>query len=255
MNKKTLSLLSVLIFFIQAIFCEGQFESRFVQRHYAFSCFDSLLISGPLRVRVLESENWDVFISCSREDLNFIKLRKNNNIFEISRTSDSLSISSSPVIIISMPKLIAVSLSGIVQMEAGGFSSDENLDVSMGPGTFLNLSGFESSQATFALNGSCELHAFMSALMIEINSSGSSLVRMGGRAEHLTITAGGRGKFDGSLLFADYVELELTGLSEVRITPDIQMRITSTDKALVYYNDKYMEDQPISVGNAILRKF
>jgi len=255
MYNKTLIIQAVLILLFQGLFSEGQFESGFVQRNYAFRDFDSLAVDGALRVRIIKSENWDIHISSSREDISSIKLRKNNNVFEISRKVDSPVISPSPVIIISMPELVAISLSGIVQMEAGGFSSDLNLEVNMGPGTFLNLSGFESSHAEFIMNGPCKLHAFMSARTIEVHSNGSASVRMGGRAINLNLQAHGQARFDGSLLLVDNVNMELTGLSEIRITPDVRMEISSSDEAIIYYSDKYMDEQPITEGNAILRKF
>lgn len=140
-------------------------------------------------------------------------------------------------------------------MEAGGFSSDSELHVVLERSAFLNLNGFESSQADFLLNGPCKLHAFLSAETIKFSSSGSVDVRMGGRAQNLNIQSSGPGRFDGSLLLVDNVNLELSGLSEIRITPDAQMNVSSSDKALIYYSDEYMDYPPTVEGNAILRKY
>ncbi len=239
---------------IHCIYSEGQFESDFVQRHYEFEDFNSLSISGYFRVKVIQSDIWDIHISCSRDDLQNIKLRKNSNVFEISVKEERAFQSPSPVIIITMPELTAISLAGSVQMEAGGFSSDSELIVSLKQGAFLNLNGFESSRADISMSGPSKLHAFMSAETIEFTSSGSADVRMGGRAQNLNIRASGPCRFDGSLLLVDNVNLDLEGLSEIRITPDVQMNISSSDEALIYYSDEYMDKAPIVEGRAILRK-
>ena len=140
-------------------------------------------------------------------------------------------------------------------MEAGGFSSQSALDVRMEPGSFLNLNGFESSMAEFTLSGPCILHAFLSAETINITNEGRSVARMGGRAQNLHIKSQGRSKIDGTLLLVDNVYMQLSGLCEIRITPDVQMNIISSDKAVIYYSDKYMDNPPAVEGDAILRKY
>jgi hypothetical protein len=203
MFKKTLLFLICLFIIILNIYCEGERDDGVIQRNFAFSEFDSLSIDGQFRVRIIKSEIWDIHISCAREDVNYVKLRKNSNT----------------------------------------------------PGSFLNLSGFECSKANFTINGSSKLHVFMSAQRIELFSEGSPSVRIGGRAENLYITTNGNAKIDGSLLLVDFVNLELKGLSEVRITPDRELKISSTDQAVIYFSDKYMDSPPIVEGNAILRKY
>ena len=180
MYKRTL--VKLILFFVSviAIYSEGQIDPDFVQRHYEFSDFDSLSINGQFRIRVIKSDIWKIHIACSREDLNNIKLRKNANIFEISMKEDRNVALRSPVIIISMPELKGLNLTGLVQMEAGGFSSPSELHVNLGRGAFLNLSGFECSTATIQLDGPCELRAFMSAISINFESIGNSQVRIGG---------------------------------------------------------------------------
>lgn len=237
------------------MFSEGQFESDFVQRHYEFEYFNSLSVDGNFRVKVIKSDTWDIHISCPRDDIHNIKLRKNSNVFEISLKEENLLQSPSPVIIITMPELTAITLAGLVQMEAGGFSSESELVVKLERGAFLNLNGFESSQADFSLDGPSQLHAFISAKTIEFRSTGSADVRMGGRAHNLNIRSSGPCRFDGSLLLVDNVNMELKGLSEIRITPDVQMNIFSSDEALIYYSDDYMDNAPIVEGRAILRKY
>lgn len=165
------------------------------------------------------------------------------------------SVSPSPVVVITMPELRSIELSGQVQMEAGGFSSDNDLNVQMGPGTFLNLSGFEAREAHFSMEGPCTLHAFLSADTIRMSGEGRTDVRMGGRARNLQLHSKGRSKIDGTLLLVDNVNLDLEGLCEVRITPDSTLTVTSTDEAVIYYNDKYMDEPPIVEGQAILRKY
>lgn len=238
-----------------SVFSEGQFDDTYVQRNYEFTGFNSLSVNGAFRIRVLEADTWDILISCSREDINNVKLRKNGEFFEISYKQTVDSVRPSPVLIISMPELLAIRLAGAVQMEAGGFSSSSTLEVRMEPGAFLNLNGFESSLADFTLSGPCELHAFLSAETINITNEGSSIVRMGGRAENLHIQSQGRSKIDGTLLLVDNVFMQLSGLCEIRITPDVQMNVNSSDKAVIYYSDKYMDQPPVAEGNAILRKY
>ncbi|MBI9099603.1 MAG: DUF2807 domain-containing protein [Spirochaetaceae bacterium] len=253
--RKTHALLILFLLASVVLYSEGQIDADFIQKNYEFSDFDSLAVHGYFRVRVIKSESWDILISCSREDEKKIKLRRNNNIFEISYREGSLTGFSSPVIIISMPQLRSVDLSGSVQMEAGGFSSSSNLEIHMEAGSFLNLNGIECTEAHFSLNGSCELHAFLSARSINIDSQGNSIVRMGGRGEDFLLQSEGPSRFDGSLLLVDNVDLRLTGLCEVRITPDIQMTVSSTDMAIVYYSDKYMDVPPVVEGDVILRKY
>ncbi|MDA3812606.1 MAG: DUF2807 domain-containing protein [Spirochaetaceae bacterium] len=255
MFKKTLLFLICLFIIILNIYCEGERDDGVIQRNFAFSEFDSLSIDGQFRVRIIKSEIWDIHISCAREDVNYVKLRKNSNTFEISMNAGRRIEMPSPVIVISMPQLVQISLTGLVQMEAGGFSSQSDLSVTLNPGSFLNLSGFECSKANFTINGSSKLHVFMSAQRIELFSEGSPSVRIGGRAENLYITTNGNAKIDGSLLLVDFVNLELKGLSEVRITPDRELKISSTDQAVIYFSDKYMDSPPIVEGNAILRKY
>lgn len=255
MNKIILILTAILLFYIHNLYSEGQFESGFVQRHYEFSHFDSLAVDGYFRIRVIKTDKWDIHISCNREDLNNIKFRKNSDVFEISRKEPGQAGVPSPVIIISMPELLSVSLKGLVQMEAGGFSSSDKLDVAMEGGAYLNLNGFESSNTIFNITGSCKLHAFLSSDTIHFISKGNPIVRMGGRARDLIVQSEGPLRFDGSLLLVDNVDLQLTGVSEVRITPDVQMNISSTDEALIYYSDKYMDNLPVVSGPAILRKY
>jgi len=255
MYKKTAAFLIGLILVTGLLFGEGQSDSAVVQRHYAFSNFDSLSVDGPFRVRILKSDVWDIHVSCAREDLISIKLRKHSEVFEISMAQGRNPALPSPVIVISMPDLREIFLNGAVQMEAGGFSSDSELKAVINPGAFLNLSGFECSSADFYIKGPSEMHAFLSAVSIRIFSEGTSIVRMGGRAEHLLVDSKGRARIDGSLLLVDIVDLQLEGISEVRITPDIEMNINSRDNAVIYYSDKYMDSPPVTVGNAILRKY
>ena len=255
MIQKTLVISIFFLLTANFIYGEGVRESEVIQRHYAFSEFDSVLVNGAFRVRIIKSENWDIHISFVTEDQNNIKLRKNSNVFEISMNPDRIPGLPTPVVILSMPELISLNLSGAVQMEAGGFSSDKEFEVVMNPGVFLNLNGFECSSVYFTLAGPCELHSFLSACDIYISNTGSSIVRMGGRAENLTIISNGRARIDGSLLLVDNVNLNLEEISEIRITPDNQLTISSVDKAIIYYSDKYMDNPVINEGSAILRKY
>lgn len=248
-------ILIFLILQVSFLFAEGKRDSAIIQRNYAFTEFDSLSISGPFRVRVINSEGWDIHIACERSDLSSIKLRKNMNTFEISLKEGLASVGQPPVVVISMPLVLHIDLAGPVQMEVGGFSSDLDFTVSQESGSVLNISGFECSKADFLISGLSILHAFLSSDDIHIFNSGSNEVRMGGRSENLFIESEGRSRIDGSLLLVDYVKMQLSGMAEIRITPDKQMHIISSDQAIIYYNDDYMDTIPVSEGNAILRKY
>jgi hypothetical protein len=255
MIRKRFLFVVVFIISLSALWGEGAKDSTVVQRQYAFSDFSSLSIKGSFRVRVLKSENWDIKIACERIDLNSIKLRKKSNVFEISMKDGSSPVVQSPVIIISMPLLESLAISGPVQMEIGGFSSQSNMSITQGAGSFLNINGFECAKADFLMEGPSVLHAFLSADDIHIKSSGSTTVRMGGRALNLSIESDEGAKIDGSLLLVDTVNLDLVGVSEIRITPDVELNIKSTGKAMIYYKDEYMDTIPVSEGSAILRKY
>lgn len=203
----------------------------------------------------MKSDSWNILLFSSREDLDRIKLRKNRNVFEIAFNSSFSPYKPSPVLIISMPELVKLELDGRIQMEAGGFSSSEDLDVHMSEGVFLNLNGFEAGDAQFVMNGSGELHAFLSAETINLVCRGDSIVRIGGRVHNLNLKSDGASHIDGTMLLTDNVDLQLKGLSEIRITPDISMKILSRDEAVIYYSDRYMDGQPENEGNAILRKY
>ena len=234
---------------------EGQIDSSFVEQHYAFSDFDSLIVKGAFRIRVHKSDQWDIHVFSSREDRHNVKFRKRNNVFEISLKGETPHHGLSPVIIISMPNLYSLDLSGLVQMEAGGFTSENDLEVNLGQGCFLNLNGFEMENASFQMSGPSELHAFISAESIHMNNSGRTTVRMGGRAINFHFHTDGQSKIDGTLLLVDNVNLNLIGENEIRITPDVSLTVQSRDRSLIYYSDKYMDSEPEVQGNAILRKY
>lgn len=255
MYYKTRLILIFLIFSVFSLNSEGKRDAGVIQRNYAFSDFNSLSINGNFRILVIKSDEWDIHITSERDDLNFVKLRKYQSVFEMTMKEGRNRAAQSPVVVISMPDLVGIDISGLVQMEVGGFSSSADLVINQEAGSFLNLNGFECSKAEFNVNGPSKLHAFLSADNINILSKGSTDIRMGGRAQNLYIKSEGRSKIDGSLLLVDNVDLELTGVSEIRITPDIQMNIKSTDKAMIYYNDAYMDADPVNEGNAILRNY
>ncbi len=255
MDKRVVIIVIFLLTVLLNIYCNGTDDNSIVQRNYAFSDFDSILVDGTFRVRILESDIWDIHISSTHADLKNIKIRKNGNEFELIMLPGRDLMLPVPVVVITMPVLKKLTLFGSLQVEAGGFSSEEELQVLLSPGTFLNLSGIECSNADFYLNGPCELHAFLSAVTININSEGSSMIRMGGRAENLFLESEGRIRIDGSLMLVDNVNLILTGIGEVRITPDVRLQVKSSDKSVIYYSDKYMDEPVVNIGNAILKKY
>ncbi len=255
MCRRTIIIFLILFIFIN-IYGEGSRDSEIIQRNYSFSDFNSVLVNGSFRIRVINSEIWDVHISVFREDFRNIDIRKNKDILKLSMRSDRDITLPSPVVVISMPVIKKIVLSGMVQMEVGGFFiNNERLEVSVGAGSFLNLNGIECANADFFLNGPCELYAFLSAESINVDSKGSSNIRMGGRAENLVINSNGRARIDGTLLLVDYINLYLVGINEIRITPDIQLTIESEDKSTIYYKEIYMDNPIINNGNAILKKY
>lgn len=237
------------------IFAEGQIDSSYEQHRYEFADFDGVLVNGKFRIRIIKTENWDIRLFSTRQDRNKVRLRNRGGLFEISMEEGGTSASLPPVVVITMPDLRKIDISGEVQMEAGGFSSTSDLQVSMGPGTYLNLNGFEASEVLFNMDGPCTLHAFLNADTIKMNGDGKTTVRMGGRAQNLELRSSGRSRMDGSLLLVDNVDLDLQGLCEIRIAPDNTLTIRSTDEAVIYYRDGYLDEPPRLEGHAILRKY
>jgi len=226
-----------------------------VQRQYEISGFTGIVVSGSIRIKVIKDEKWDVRVFSSREESNSIKVRFRNDIFQISISEREYPHSPPPVVVVTMPELTLIDLDGPVEMEARGFTTASELCVSMGPSSFLNLNGFEASQAVFELEGPCTLHAFLSVEDMKILSSGVVTIRLGGRAQNFKFLSDQTSRLDGSMLLVDNAELDLQGKSEIRLTPDLSLSVKSRDEALIYYNGEYFKDEPVVEGPAILRKY
>lgn len=191
----------------------------------------------------------------SRDDQDCLKFRNRNGTFEV-RSTGTMDLSRpSPVLIISMPELVSLKLRGPVQVEAGGFSGIRDFSVDMGPGVFLSINSLDAENADFLLAGNCRLRAFVATRSISMESSGNPNVTLGGHSGSFSFVSEGSSKMDGTMLLVDSVDLDLKGMSEIRITPDESMKIHSLDSAVIYYNDRYMENPPEVEGPAILRKY
>ncbi|MBB6478375.1 GIN domain-containing protein [Spirochaeta isovalerica] len=230
-------------------------DTSFVQRRYEFSGFNGISANGPVRIRIMQAEDWDVRVFSSREDSGSIKIRHRNEIFQIRINERPVTQAPTPVIVITMPELTSLELEGAVEMEAGGFSSNLPLNVLMKSGAYLNINGFEASESIFTMEGPCILHAFLSVDRMEINSTGKMAARLGGRMEELFLSAESSSRLDGTMLLVDRVELDLKGICEIRISPDQSLSVRSDDESIIYYNGEYLKEEPSVYGPALLRKY
>ena len=178
--------------------------------------FDNLEIAGFFEIVVTQDKNYAVNISGDKELLDNIKVERNAGTLKISETKFELSsgfLKPKVKVVINMPKLEAIKLSGITQSYVEGFETD-NFEADLS-GSSRSEFHIKTKDIKLELNGDSKLTLVGSGNYMEADLSGASrLLAEDFQTENASVEASGISK--AYLNVSGSLEIETHGAGAVQ---------------------------------------
>jgi len=203
-----------------------------ITKDYNFKDFDALVIGNAFKIIVHQSENYDIKITGSKEDIENVKIIVNDNELQVSIETSFLDFSGHDdlTIEIKLPHLRKIDFSGATVSVVKGFNL-ENLNV--------NISGASTSKL------------YVNADRINLDVSGASSVKLIGEGNELQCDVSGASTFNAYTYKTTIANLDASGASSAKLYTTKKLIADASGASSITYKGEARLEGDYSVASSI----
>ena len=230
------------------------------KRQFNYDNFSKIDISSAFSYEIQKADNWSIAITAGSNLFEHIILTKSAQELDIDMNIPGGTIWTSgsysrPKVIITMPELTGLDSSGATDGTVTGFSSDGNLDISLGGAFEIELSDIEAGRVIMDLSGASKIIGYIQADSIELEVSSASRVRLEGSVNDVILDAGGASRADLSDLMARNVDATLREASSGIVNLDGKLNANlSSASTLEYIGEPVIGDLDVTGASTFRKK-
>lgn len=158
--------------------------------------FSKIEISGWMDVEVVKGSIYDIQTRGDNDIVNNIETEIKNDILEISLNDKFINLKSKPKIIITLPELSELKLSGAIE---------------------CNIDSFNGNTIKIEADGASIANVDLHYQNIEIEINGASKLDISGKANNVSFDCAGAASINSENLTSKSVNIDITGASQIKI--------------------------------------
>ncbi len=201
---------------------------------YDLSDFSGIDGSGSYIIEIQKGEIYSVKVIADKSIKDELVIEKRGDDLYLGFEPFSGNIRKSPKVIIIMPDLTDVQLSGASELIAAGFDSDNDFNCELSGSSVVNID-ISAVDVTFDLSGSSDIYGILEADSIIMEISGSSDIELYGSSDFLEIDSSGASKGNLKGLSVNNADLELSGSSDFYLNLNGKLNLDASGASTVYY--------------------
>ena len=224
-------------------------------RTFDYRDFTSVEVGYAFHLELIPSDDYSITITAGEKVFEHLEVTKSGDKLVIEVTGWWINIHRSPEVVIEMPVLEGIKLTGASRGVANGFSGGERFEA--------EVSGASNLQADVATTGPCRLNISGASRLNGSLSAGGTQMVVSGASEVNLQGSGGEGDLElsgastGSLY--DFVlsdtEIDISGASNGRLTVNGRLDAdVSGASTLRYSGDTTLGSIDVSTGSSIGRR-
>jgi hypothetical protein len=221
---------------------------------YDLTGFTGIEVGHAFELEVTHADNYSIAITARQEVFNHVDVTKSGSTLKIEMDVMFLTWHNTPKVIITMPSLQKLNLSGAAHGDARAFTSTSDLEVELTGASNLDID-METGDFRADISGASSLSGRLDATSSDIDLSGASHATLTGSGGDLVI--GGSGASRGNLRGYNLndASVELSGASSAELTVNGRMDVNlSGASRLDYYGDATLGTIDISGASNIEHK-
>lgn len=234
----------------------GELETR----QFDYDGFTEIDISSAFSYEIQKAEDWSVTITAGSNLFEYIILTKSAQELDIDMNIPGSTIWTSgsyprPKVIITMPELAGLDGSGATDGSVTGFVSRDDLDISLGGASEIELTDIKAGRVVMDLSGASKVTGFIQADGIELEISSASRVRLEGSSGDVILDARGASRAELSDLLAENVDATLRDASSgiVNLDGRLNARLSSAS-TLEYIGEPVIGDLEVTGASTFRKK-
>lgn len=188
-----------------------------ITREYDFTDFTGVEVGHAFKLEITPSDTYKVTITAGEEVLDRIDVRKDGSILNIDMNDWFFTWNIDTKVVITMPVLRDLDMSGASKGDVRGFKSSEDFTLEMSGASELDLD-METGDFDADISGASRLAGFLKAASSDIEISGASRSELRGEGGDTMIDASGASRIDMMDFTADNADIELSGASRAGLT-------------------------------------
>lgn len=163
-----------------------------------YNQFNQIEAEGLVDIEIRQGNRYSVQKSGPANVINHLDISQSGDVLEIDMDEDYFNLKTRPKVIITMPELGSLKLSGVVDCKSGHFGGEE---------LFLEL------------NGASKAAIDAEYTKIEVNMTGVSSLDISGKTKKITCEISGTSSINAEKLTMETAKINLTGVSEAIFGP------------------------------------
>jgi len=234
----------------------GELETR----QYDFDEFTKVDINSAFSYEIRKADNRSISITAGSNLFKYISVDESRQELDVDISIPGVSFwtngsHSRPKAIITMPELAGLDSSGATDGTVTGFSSDGNLDISLGGACEIELSDISAGRIFIDLSGASKVTGSIQAKGIELEINAASRVRLEGSVNDVILDAGGASRADLSDLMARNVDATLREASSGIVNLDGKLNANlSIASTLEYIGEPVIGDLDVTGASTFRKK-
>jgi len=203
-------------------------------REYDFTDFTGIEIGHAFELEVTSSDTYKVTITAGENVLDRIDVTKAGSTLKIDMNAWFFSWHSTPKVVITMPVLRNLDMSGASKGSIRGFKSAEAFTLELTGASELDLD-MEMGDFKVEISGASKLAGYLKASSSDVALSGASRSELKGTGGNTRLEASGASHVNMIDFTADDAVIELSGASHVSLTVNGRMDVDASGASSLEY--------------------
>jgi hypothetical protein len=223
-------------------------------KDYNFTDFNSIEIGYAFEMEVARADTYSVTINANERDFEHIKVSQTGDKLEIGADRLFFRLGRAPRVIITMPELRELSMSGASEGRVMGFKSPVDFDLSLSGASELDMD-METGAFDCEISGPSEVRGTLTAANSHIELSGASQIELMGSGGNVRIELSGACQADLEDFAVNDANIRFTGASSgsLEINGRLDVSLTGASE-LRYSGNPILGDLEITGGSSLERR-
>ena len=239
--KKTLVIIGLILLLISGTVLSGcervlisEKNGPIIMKEYDFTDFTGIEVGHAFHIDVTPADTYKVTITAGENVLDRIDVTKSGSTLKIDMDAWWFTWHSTPKVVITMPVLRDLDMSGASKGNVRGFKSSEDFALELTGASELDLD-MEAGDFTAHISGASKLAGYLKASSSDIELSGASRSELKGTGGDTFVDASGASHVNMIDFAADDAEIELSGASHAGLTINGRMDVSLSGASSLEY--------------------
>jgi len=215
MKRAIVAILVVLLTSALLVSCAGAVigSGKLKTEEYVFSDFNKVEVSSAFEFEIVQSDSYRISITADDNLFEHIQVTKEGNTLKIGIKTISIQWPVTLKVVVTMPQLRGIDISGASKGSVSNFSSTENLDIEVSGASSLELVEMSAGDVDFDISGAGKVIGDMTADDVDFDVSGASTVQLEGSASNIVADVSGASRMKLAGFTVNNADVSLSGAS------------------------------------------